>query len=74
MDQHLDLRILPDPEFPITFLMSALFAKLHRGLVELGTDRIGVSFPEVGTSEQGLGGALRLHGSAKELERLMNIP
>lgn len=75
MDHYLDIRLLPDPEFPATVLMSALFAKLHRGLVALGTRRIGVSFPDlVEGPERSLGGLLRLHGDADELARLMALP
>ena len=75
MDRYLDIRLRPDPEFPATVLMSALFGKLHRGLVTLATDRIGVSFPEVERETVvGLGERLRLHGAAAELERLMVLP
>jgi len=75
MDRYLDIRLRPDPEFPATVLMSALFAKLHRGLVTLATERIGVSFPEVEKDTVvGLGERLRLHGAAAELERLMALP
>ena len=75
MDCYLDIRLRPDPEFPATVLMSALFGKLHRGLVALDTDRIGVSFPEIEKETVvGLGERLRLHGTAAELERLMALP
>jgi len=74
MDHYLEIRLLPDPEFPVTVLMNALFSKLHRGLVELETSRIGVSFPDVERVERGLGELLRLHGDAGELERLMTLP
>lgn len=73
MDRYFDIRLRPDPEFPATVLMNALFAKLHRALVTLETDRIGVSFPEVEETSYGLGGRLRLHGEAEELERLMGL-
>ena len=33
MDHYLDIRLLPDPEFPAPLLMNALFTKLHRALV-----------------------------------------
>jgi CRISPR-associated endonuclease Csy4 len=67
MDSYLNLSLLPDPEFPPTLLLNALFAKLHRALVNQGGG-IGVSFPKHG--DQGLGGILRLHGSAAALEAL----
>lgn len=71
MDSYIELQLLPDPEFPANTLMNALFAKLHRGLVSNGEGRIGVSFPDVEQKGIGLGGRLRLHGMAADLERLM---
>ncbi len=71
MDHYLDIRLRPDPEFTATVLMSALFAKLHRGLVSLGTDGVGVSFPEVEKAPVGLGEKLRLHGTEADLQELM---
>lgn len=71
MDHYLDLKLLPDPEFPATQLMNALFAKLHRGLVELGCDDIGVSFPDTARPGHGFGQRLRVHGSAAALDRLL---
>lgn len=71
MDSYIELQLLPDPEFHANVLMNALFAKLHRGLVSSGEGRIGVSFPDVEQKGIGLGGRLRLHGTATDLERLM---
>jgi CRISPR-associated endonuclease Csy4 len=73
MDSYIELQLLPDPEFPATTLMNALFAKLHRGLVGNGEGRIGMSFPDVAVKEAGLGSRLRLHGQAADLERLMSL-
>lgn len=73
MDHYIDITVLPDPEFPATTLMNALFAKLHRGLVDHGGRDIGVSFPEVVQSKRTLGQRLRLHGTSASLERLMGI-
>ncbi len=71
MDHYLDIRLLPDPEFPLNVLMNALYAKLHRGLVALGSGEIGVSFPDHGRG--GLGARLRLHGTAPALEQLLAL-
>lgn len=71
MDRYLEIRILPDPEFCSTVLMSALFGKLHRGLVEHGSGTIGVSFPDVGDGHRTLGQRLRLHGTQSDLQNLM---
>ena len=69
MDHHLDLRLLPDPEFGPLALMEALYAKLHRALAAGGTTGIGVSFPDVKGLDLGL--CLRLHGSREALAMLM---
>lgn len=73
MDFYIELQLLPDPEFPVTTLMNALFAKLHRGLVSSGEGRIGISFPDVGHKAHSLGSRLRLHGESSDLERLMAV-
>ncbi len=73
MEHYLDIRLLPDPEFVSPVLMSALFAKLHRGLATLPTRAIGVSFPDVKKQVSSLGECLRLHGGDSELERLMAL-
>lgn len=69
MDHYLEIQLLPDPEFPTPVLMNALFAKLHRALVQLQSKEIGVSFPSV--ASYSLGNRLRLHGVASSLEGLM---
>lgn len=71
MDAFLDIRILPDPEFPATTLMNALFSKLHRGLVSFGERAIGVSFPDVREGERTLGARMRIHASADRLRKFM---
>ena len=73
MDHYIDITLLPDPEFPATTLMNALFSKLHRGLVDHAGRDIGVSFPEVVQNKRALGKRLRLHGSKESLQRLMRI-
>ena len=71
MEHYLEIRLLPDPEFTPTVLMNALFAKLHRALVELGSNAIGTSYPEHRDKPPTLGTRLRLHGVAEDLQRLM---
>lgn len=71
MDHYVNIRIRPDPEFPATHLMNALYAKLHRALVQLGTGDIGISFPE--HTAKRLGERLRLHGTPTSLTRLMGL-
>ena len=72
MDRYVDIRILPDPEFPPEQLMNALFAKLHRILVRLRTDDIGISFPGVDPAKPRFGRILRLHGTQDSLSRLLH--
>jgi CRISPR-associated endonuclease Csy4 len=67
MDAYIDIVVLPDPEFPATTLMSALFGKFHRGLVRYGEGAIGVSFPDVHDKVRALGNRLRLHGALETL-------
>lgn len=76
MDHYLEIKLLPDPEFAPTVLMNALFAKLHRGLVDLHSTRIGVSFPclKSESKQRSLGDRLRLHGNADDLQQLMALP
>lgn len=73
MDSYIDIRLLPDPEFAQSQLMGALFAKLHRTLVQLRAHDIGVSFPRMQTEPRTLGDRLRLHGTAPVLQALMTL-
>lgn len=68
---YIDLTLLPDPEFSQAHLWRALYAKLHRALVQLQTSAIGVSFPQYQLKPQTLGQVLRLHGEIAPLEQLM---
>lgn len=70
MDHYLDIQTRPDPEFPVNTLLGALASKLHRGLVALEADDIGISLPGHEQSPP-LGGLLRLHGSRDRLHALM---
>jgi len=73
MDHYVDLRLLPDPEFSPPLLMNALFARLHRGLVEHRGQDIGVSFPDARDDRPWLGQRLRLHGGEASLRRLLEL-
>lgn len=70
MNHYVDIQIRPDPEFPAPMLMGALVSKLHRALVELDADDIGISLPEHETDPP-LGHRLRLHASRVRLEELL---
>lgn len=70
MDHYIDIQVLPDPEFKATTLLNAVYSKLHRALVSLGRDDIGVSFPEAAKAP---GSLLRLHSGKAGLENLMAL-
>ena len=69
---YIDVRLLPDPEFSQAHLLGALYAKFHRSLVELGTQEIGVSFPQYSMQPRTLGQLLRVHGSEDILNALLS--
>lgn len=71
MSHYIDIHLRTDPEFPAHQLMAALYAKLHRALVQLQTNSIGVGFPDYATAPAALGSTMRLVGPALELSRLM---
>jgi len=73
MDHYIDIRLRPDPDFPESMLMGALYNKLHRALFDLQATDVGVSFPAHthGARARTLGDHLRLHGTQARLEQLM---
>lgn len=70
MSHYLDIQLRLDPEFTPQQLLNALYARLHRALVQLGSQDIGVSFPDHDDSRPTLGSRLRLHGPAASLSAL----
>ncbi|MEJ2042741.1 MAG: type I-F CRISPR-associated endoribonuclease Cas6/Csy4 [Reinekea sp.] len=71
MEYYQEIKILADPELTETVLMNALFAKLHRALVAMKADTIGISFPKVMQKKRvNLGNLIRLHGSEADLNAL----
>lgn len=73
MDHYIDIRLRPDPETPPTALMQTLFGKLHRALVHLHSEDIGVSFPEFDTRRRWLGTVLRLHGREERMATMAEL-
>lgn len=69
---YIDIRLRPDPELAPHHLLSGLFARLHRALVQLSSQNIGVSFPGHDERKPTLGPHLRLHGPEAALNALMN--
>ena len=72
MDFYIEIKLLQDPEFTTPQLMSALFSKLHRALVEVSNNDLGASFPQF--SKSSLGSVMRVHGTQAALERLEALP
>jgi CRISPR-associated endonuclease Csy4 len=69
MEHYIDITLLPDPEFPTTVLMNAIYTKLHKALCGLHSTAIGVSFPNYNLT---LGNKLRLHATTETLESLQS--
>jgi CRISPR-associated endonuclease Csy4 len=70
MNYFCDIKVLPDPEASEPVLISNLMAKLHRTLVLLRDENIGISFPYVNKT---LGNTLRLHGSEQSINTLFGM-
>ncbi|AJK46395.1 type I-F CRISPR-associated endoribonuclease Cas6/Csy4 [Burkholderia plantarii] len=70
----IDIRLLPDPEFSQVHVFGALVSKLHRVLVQMRRDDIGISFPEYSLRPRSVGRVLRLHGGDVGLRELMAQP
>lgn len=68
---YIEITLLPDPEFSHAHLLGALVAKLHRALVQLRADNIGVSFPGYSLRPRTLGDVVRLHSDEEGLASLM---
>jgi CRISPR-associated endonuclease Csy4 len=71
MEAFIDIRLLADPEFPVTILMNTLFKKLHKRMVSFGAGAIGISFPDLRERSRLIGSRLRLHGTHSDLQRFM---
>jgi len=79
VNHYIDVDVQPDPDFPATQLMSALYGRLHRALAGEGTTEVGVSFPQMferlGSNprhqEHLLGCCMRLHGTSAALATLL---
>lgn len=74
MSHYIDIHLLPDPEFPEHQLLSALYSKLHRALVQLKANDLGVSFPGYAERPATLGNTLRVFGPPVALEKLSALP
>lgn len=64
---YVDLTVVPDAETGVPVLLGTLYDKLHRTLVEIRLDSLGVSFPGYSVVPRNIGDTLRLHGSEEVL-------
>ncbi len=71
MSHYIELRIIPNPEFPPSIIMNLLYNKLHKALVQTNSTTIGVSFPDFDNKRKRLGERLRLHGSEAHIQNVM---
>jgi CRISPR-associated endonuclease Csy4 len=74
MDYYVDLQLRPDPELAPHQLLSGLYVRLHRALVQQQRQDIGVSFPRHDARKPSLGAHLRLLGQQPALKALMESP
>lgn len=74
LTHYLDIHLRPDPEFSASQLLAALYAKLHRALVQLRSEDLAVCFPGYSYKPLGLGQTLRVLGNAERLGQLMALP
>lgn len=74
MSHYLDIHLRTNPELTPLHLLNGLYARLHRALVQLGSQDIGVSFPEHDESKPTLGSRVRLHGPMSSLQALEATP
>lgn len=69
---YVDLTVVPDAETGVPALMGALCDKLHRSLVQLRLDSLGISFPKYSVIPRSIGDTLRLHGSDAVLHQFLS--
>lgn len=74
MSHYQDIHIRSDPDLTQQHLLNGLYARLHRALAQLGSQEIGVSFPEYDEAKPTLGRTLRLHGPEAALQALEASP
>ena len=67
MNKYIDVTLLPDEDMSLHELMSRVYFKLHKGLCNINSNTIGVSFPN---TDHTLGDIIRLHGWEEDLLNL----
>lgn len=72
MNYFQEIQLIQDNDFSSALLLSALYNKLHRALVSLNNNEIGISFPDY-QEKKTLGGRIRLHSTIESLKKLGKI-
>lgn len=68
---YIDIHLRAGPELAPHQLLTGVYARLHRALVQLTSEDIGVSFPKHNDQAPTLGSHLRLHGTECSLNTLL---
>lgn len=70
MNHYIDITVLSDAELNQSFLLNAVYSKLHKALHGLGSHVLGISFP---SAQKNLGSIIRLHGEQADLEAIQAL-
>lgn len=70
MDSYIEIILKPDAEMRENVLLNKVYTKLHKALVTLNSDSIGVSFPQYNVI---LGRVIRIHSNTAMLHDLNGI-
>jgi len=70
MDSYIEITIKPDAEMRENVLLNKVYTKLHKALVTLKSDCIGVSFPQYNVI---LGRVIRIHSNSAVLHDLTGL-
>ena len=73
LTHYIDIHLRIDPDFAASQLLAALYAKVHRALVRLGSDDLAICFPGYSDKPLGLGRTLRVLGNSTRLAQLMAL-
>lgn len=70
MDHYFDVEIQPDAEMRENLLLNKVYTKLHKGLCDVNSTNIGVSFPAYKIL---LGRVIRVHGNNQLLSEFQAV-
>lgn len=70
MDSYIEITLKPDAEMRENVLLNKVYTKLHKALVMLKSDSIGVSFPKY---QVVLGRVIRVHSNSNMLQHFSDL-